>query len=545
MSADPRLNVLSVLRDVAARVPDRPSLVMGTEKVTFARLWERIDRASAGLRRLGLGPGERAIVMIPMSIDLYVALLAILKNGAVAVFVDPWIGWRQIAAFAAFAEPRAYAGIPKSHLLRLFSGGLRSIPLTITTGRRLGPWPARRTLAELESAPGDGYVHPVEADDPALITFTSGSSGEPKGANRTHRFLLAQHRALAAEFPAEAADVDMPMFPVFALNNLASGVPSVVPEMDFRRVDQVDGAVLLRQMKTHGVTTCTASPPFFDRLTAEVERTGHPPGGPALRRILTGGAPVSDAQLAAWRRALPDTEILVVYGSTEAEPVAHLTAEERLSATSDVRPRTPGFCVGHPSERVRTRVIRIQEGPVELGENGWAEWELPPGEIGELVVAGEHVCRDYYRNPGAVRENKIAEGSTGGSVWHRMGDTGYFDAEGRFWIAGRVHSTIRRGEALIHPQLVEQAARGEDPRVRRVAAVGLPDPELGERVVLVVETEAEIRGEIEARLRAAGVTVDEIRLTREPLPVDPRHNSKIDYGRLRSALLSSPPCPPL
>lgn len=541
MSADPRLNVLSVLRDVAARVPDRPSLVMGTEKVTFARLWERIDRASVGLRRLGLGPGERAIVMIPMSIDLYVALLAILKNGAVAVFVDPWIGWRQIAAFAAFAEPRAYAGIPKSHLLRLFSGGLRSIPLTITTGRRLGPWPARRTLAELESAPGDGYVHAVEADDPALITFTSGSSGEPKGANRTHRFLLAQHRALAAEFPAESADVDMPMFPVFALNNLASGVPSVVPEMDFRRVDQVDGAVLLRQMKTHGVTTCTASPPFFDRLTAEVERTGHPPAGPALRRILTGGAPVSDAQLAAWRRALPETEILVVYGSTEAEPVAHLTAEERLSARSALR----GFCVGHPSERVRTRVIRIQEGPVELGETGWEEWELPPGEIGELVVAGEHVCRDYYRNPGAVRENKIAEGSAGGSVWHRMGDTGYFDAEGRFWIAGRVHSTIRRGEALIHPQLVEQAARGEDPRVWRVAAVGLPDPELGERVVLVVETEAEIRGEIEARLRAAGVTVDEIRLTREPLPVDPRHNSKIDYGRLRSALLSSPPCPPL
>ncbi len=90
--------------------------------------------------------------------------------------------------------------------------------------------------------PGDGYVHPVEPDDPALITFTSGSSGEPKGANRTHRFLLAQHRALAAEFPAQPGDVDMPMFPVFALNNLASGVPSVVPEMDFRRVDQVNAA---------------------------------------------------------------------------------------------------------------------------------------------------------------------------------------------------------------------------------------------------------------------------------------------------------------
>lgn len=519
-------NVLSILADVARRTPDRPALITGAGSISFAKLRERIDRASSGLRARGLQPGDRAIVMIPMSIDLYVALLALLDLGAVAVFVDPWIGWKQIAAFAAFAEPRAYLGIPKSHALRLLSGRLRSIPITVTTGSRLGPLPARCTLAELEESAGDGEVHPVQPDDPALITFTSGSSGEPKGANRTHGFLLAQHRALAAEFPAREGDVDMPMFPVFALNNLAVGVPSVVPDMDFRRVDQVDAAKVLAQMKAHRVTTCTASPPFFDRLAAQVERTGELP---ALRRILTGGAPVSDAQLEAWRRALPETEILVAYGSTEAEPVAHLTAEERLELAE-----RPGFCAGRPIERIRTRVIRIDPGPVELGD--WEDWELPPGEIGELVVSGEHVCRDYYRNPKAVRENKIAE--PGGNVWHRMGDTGFFDSEGRFWIAGRVHSTIHRGGELVHPQLVEQAAKGADPRIRRAAAVGLPDPELGQRVVVVLETEAgeELKEEVVRRLAAGGQTADEIRLTNEPLPVDPRHNSKIDYGRLRERL---------
>jgi len=240
---------------------------------------------------------------------------------------------------------------------------------------------------------------------------------------------------------------------------------------------------------------------------------------------------VSDDQLRAWRGAFPGTELLVVYGSTEAEPVAHLTAEERLAAVNDARPRAPGYCVGRPSQRVGTKAIRIHDGPVELGERGWEEWELPPGEIGELVVTGEHVCRDYYRNPGAVRENKIA--APDGTVWHRMGDTGSFDAEGRFWIAGRVHSTIHRRGALIHPQLVEQAARGEDGRIRRVAAVGLDD-----RAVLVVETGArdELKRDIEARLADVGLGVDEVVLTTEPLPVDPRHNSKIDYGRLRERL---------
>lgn len=518
-------NVLSILTEVARRHPDRPALIMKEGSITFADLRERIDRASSGLQRLGLQPGDRAIVMIPMSIDLYVAMLALLDLGAIAVFVDPWIGWRQIAAFAAFAEPRAYLGIPRSHVLRLLSARLRSIPITVTTGKRLGPVPARRTLSEIEEPAGDGAVHASQPDDPALITFTSGSSGEPKGANRTHRFLLAQHRALAAELPAREGDVDMPMFPVFALNNLAVGVPSVVPAMDFRRVDRVDAAAILRQMREHGVTTCTASPPFFDRLCSAMA-TGQNPG---LRRILTGGAPVSDAQLVAWRRALPGTEILVAYGSTEAEPVAHLSAEERLEAKSDVRPASPGYCAGRPIERIRAKVIRIHPGPVELED--WKDWELPPGEIGELVVTGDHVCRDYYRNPKAVKENKIVEAD--GTVWHRMGDTGYFDGQGRFWIAGRVHSTIRRGGELVHPQLVEQAARGDDSRIRRIAAVGL-----GERVVLVIETEAgeELKEDVERRLAAAGQTVDEIRLTRKPLPVDPRHNSKIDYARLRDRL---------
>jgi len=530
MSGRAEHNVLDVLRQVARRVPDRPALIMESGAITFGELRERVGRAAAGLRRLGLKPGERAIVMIPMSIDLYVAMLALLEMGAVAVFVDPWIGRRQIAAFAAFAEPRAWLGIGKSHLLRLSDPRLRGIPVTVTTGWHLGPWPARCSLAGIEV--GEGEIHPVSPEDPALITFTTGSSGEPKGANRTHRFLLAQRAALAAEFPAAQGDVEMTMFPVFALNNLAAGVPSVVPAMDFRRVDRVDATRVLAQMRHHEVTTCTASPPFFDRLAAEIER--RPAERPALRRLLTGGAPVSDAELRTWRLAFPETEILVAYGSTEAEPVAHLTAEERLAATNPARPLAPGYCAGRPIDRIRAKVARIEAGPIELGAEGWAAWELPAGEIGELVVSGDHVCRDYYRNPRAVGENKIADGE---AVWHRMGDTGSFDAEGRFWLAGRVHSTIHRGGALVHPQLVEQAARGEDPRIRRIAAVGVPDPSLGERVVLVVETEEEkIEGEIASRAAAAGLIADEIVLTSEPLPVDPRHNSKIDYGRLRLRL---------
>ncbi len=628
-------NVIELLAAAARRHPERPALVTSEpggrqQGITYGALWQRVRRVAAGLRQAGLAPGERAIVMIPMSIDLYVALLALLELGAVAVFVDPWIGWRQVAAFAAFASPAAYLGTPRSHLLRWLSPALRRVRLTVTTGRRWGPLPAGRSLAELAAAgaaagtsegaaghagrggegagsevaaaargdavrnasgeasrsadaAGDGVAGEIfraAAGDPALITFTSGSSGEPKGANRTHGFLRAQHLALAAEFPLAADDVDLTMFPVFALRNLASGVTSVVPAMDFARVDRVDGAALLAQMEAHGVTTCTASPPFFDRLAAAIAAAGAgggdaggrpdqdlPPPAPLrrLRRLLTGGAPVADEQLALWRRALPETEIVVVYGSTEAEPVAHLTVEERLalcraSAPAAVLPGAApvaGYCVGPPCAAVRARVIRIHGGAVTL-DGGWAAWEVPAGEVGELVVAGDHVCQDYFRNPEAVAENKIRDAE--GVIWHRMGDTGRLDAQGRFWLAGRVHSTIWRAGRAVHPQLVEQAAAQALGRsAQAMAAVGLPDEALGERVVLVIEGEedAGVHAALAARLGGGteaggaepggaepggaepgvGIAIDEVVFSRQPLPRDPRHRSKVDYAQLRRRLL--------
>jgi olefin beta-lactone synthetase len=531
MSREECSNVVAYLRDATERFPGRPALVLDgkhAESISFGELWERVDRFSAGLIRNGLHPGSRAICMVPMSIDLYVCLLGLLKMGAVAVFVDPWIGARQIAAFCAYASPSAYIGVPKSHLLRLLDSRLRRIPLTVTTGGKLLGLLGRFSLRELEQQLGDGLLHPSREDDPALITFTSGSSGTPKGANRTHGFLAAQHEALAGEFAYDDDDVDMPMFPVFALGNLAKGITSVVPAMDFKAVSRVDGSVIVEQMLRHRVTTCTASPPFFDRLAEHLLGAGSQ--RPRLRRILTGGAPVADDQLRRWRDALPDTEIMVVYGSTEAEPVAHIEAGERFEVHRIAGESRRGFCVGRPAACVETRVIRIHDGPVELAAAGWDGWCVGAGKIGELVVAGNHVCRDYYENPDAVARNKIVDGDR---VWHRMGDTGFFDDDGRFWIVGRTHSTIRRAGVCVHPQWVERvAAEGTK---WQVAAVGCEDEALGQKVVLVVFPRGDTfdRASLRARLGRGGVEVDDIVVVNKALPVDPRHNAKIDYGALR------------
>jgi acyl-CoA synthetase (AMP-forming)/AMP-acid ligase II len=553
-------NVVDYFAEAVRRHPNRPALIAPggglthrqpdqneasqndtSQTWTYDQLDMRVDWLAAGLRSIGLGPGDRAIVMVPMSLSLYQVLLAVLKIGATAVFVDPWVGASQIAQLAAYAEPKAYIGIGKSHLVRLLDRRLRTMPMTVTTGRRVWFVPARYSLDELVRYDGPIAAKPVRAEDTALVTFTSGSSGHPKGANRTHGFLGAQHRALAAEFPYEPGDVDMPSFPVFSLNNLATGITTVIPDMDFQNVAEVDPTRILAQIERHGVTTSTASPPLFDRL-AEYLQT-HPEQTPPLRRILTGGAPISDAQLRTWESVFVDTEIEVLYGSTEAEPVAHLSSGERLALAgqeTDTRKSSSprGYCVGRPVAAIETRVIAIDDGPVQLGDGGWEDIERVQGEVGELVVCGEHVCQSYFRNPEATAENKFRDDHD--RIWHRMGDTGYFDEQGRFWLTGRVHSTIRRGERLVQPQLVEQAATGRDSRIRRAAAVGMADTTLGERVVLVLELEIAktqaLEDDVRRRLETAEQVVDDIVMRTEALPVDPRHNSKIDYAAVRTLL---------
>lgn len=516
-------SVVELFSSVAMQHPSTIAFHDGDISIRYDALWKRIARFSTGLAQKGFGPGDRALVMIPMSIDLYVVLLGVLKRGGTAVFLDPWVGWRRLIDLARFAGANAWIGTAKSHIPRLFDSELRRIPFSISRG---SSWLARDSVASIESHGADETIHPSSAEDTALVTFTTGSSGTPKGVRRTHGILEAQHRALAAEFPAQPGDVDLCTFPVFALNNLALGVTTVIPPIDLKRIDRADPYHVMEVIRLHRVTTATASPPLFDAL-AGVTSSGTLS---SLRRILTGGAPVEDQQLRSWTNAFPGTSIEVVYGSTEAEPVAHIGAVERLELAG-----SRGYTVGRIASSVRAAVVRIDRGPLEANNRDeWIALQVPHGDVGELIVTGHHVCRDYDRNPEAARENKIVDPD--GTVWHRMGDTGWFDDDARFRIAGRVHSTIVRNGLMIHPQLVEQVARGEDASIRRAAAVGLPDASMGERLAVVCESDDDVASGVEGRLRDREITFDQLLVTSKPLPVDPRHNSKIDYPALREMI---------
>ncbi|MCP3872023.1 MAG: AMP-binding protein [Desulfobacteraceae bacterium] len=536
----PDYNVVTHLYKAAEQYPDRLAIVLQQQgesrSITFKQLWNKIDSFSAALIERSVRPGDRIVLMIPMSIELYIAMLGIIKAGGVAVFIDPWIGIKQIASFCSFASPKGFIGISKSHFLRLFRKELICLPLTVSTGSCLFGFPARWSFTSFLKHLGNGSIFKAAPDDPALITFTSGSSGVPKGANRTHGFLLAQYKALKTEFPYEPDDIDMPMFPVFALNNIAGMRTSVIPDMNFKNLAEVQPDIIYKQMVENNVTTATASPLFFDKLSAYLSAQNLKL--PRLRRILTGGAPVQDDQLIKWRQCFGDTKVTIVYGSTEAEPVSHITLEKRMALSKQKKDSIKGYCTGTPASSIKAKVIKINKKPIIFQQN-WKNYEVANEmDIGELIVTGDHVCRDYYNNHDAVISNKIIDADD--VTWHRMGDTGYFDQSGMFWLTGRIHSTIIRDQKNYHAQLIEQTVSENFPVIEKVAAIGMSDLQLGETITIVINPgknhlEPDL---IKKQMTDLGYPIDSIIITTTKLPVDPRHNAKTDYGKLKRLILT-------
>jgi acyl-CoA synthetase (AMP-forming)/AMP-acid ligase II len=391
-----------------------------------------------------------------------------------------------------------------------------------------------RTIEGMLAASEPEPFEPVACrlDDTALITFTTGSTGTPKGSNRTQFFLNAQGVALAEHLPRLPRDVDMPALPVFVLNNLGSGIPSVLPLVDFKQIADVDPRLILDEIHTWKVTTIGGSPAYLEPIARHCLQETITLD--TIRGVVTGGAPVTPELLRMLQQVCPNARgnIEILYGSTEAEPVAKIEADVVVGETAARTEAGEGNCVGLPVPDIQLKIVAANPEPWQLDERGWAGVELPQGQVGELMVTGDHVQKDYYRNPDAVTANKVT--APDGEVWHRMGDLGYLDEQGRIWLVGRVNNAVRAGERWLYPIQVESRVENLE-GVRRAALLSL---EAGVLLVVVPSEGAGddgLREQVLATCRAADWPIEQVRF-RASIPLDPRHNAKIDHRALAAEL---------
>ncbi len=552
---DSSLNVAAWLPLRAGEQPNKPAIIWRSGRgsdgravysnYTFEQLNALSDAYAFGLERDGVSRGTRTILMVRPSPEFFVLTFALYKVGAVPVLIDPGMGRQNMVECLAAVSAEAFIGIPLAHVLRVLNRpAFRSVRTVITVGRRW-LW-GGRTLANILNL-GQGeqqrqgkQPYPIAEtgpDDPAAIIFTTGSTGPPKGVLYRHGMFDAQVRILRERFDIQPDEIDLPTFPLFALFDPALGMSVVIPEMDPTRPALVDPTKIIEAIRDNGVTHMFGSPALLNRVGRHGE--AHEIKLPSLRRVISAGAPVPPDALRRFAKMIDaPAQIYTPYGATEALPVAVIGSDEILGETAAMTAQGLGTCVGLPAPSVEVRIIRISDEPIERWSDDLA---LPVGEVGEIVVTGPVVTREYFTSESATRLAKIRDDE--GRTWHRMGDVGRIDERGRLWFYGRKAHRVITESGTLFTEAVE-GVFNQHPKVRRTALVGVGPRPSQTPVVCVEIDEDALEASDHQNPNRIGEELFELGAEHEftkgidtflihpAFPVDIRHNSKIFREKL-------------
>lgn len=542
-------NIAQHLPAMAARQPDTPALLVPRGRrdgridyltLSFADLSAEAGAWQAEFTARGIRRGDRTLVMVRPGLPLIAAVFALFGLGAVPVVIDPGMGLKSFLAGVRRSRPRALVGIPLARVIsHLFRTAFGSVEVRVAASgsptARLGgaPHVSNQKFQVVDSA----------AADLAAVLFTSGSTGAPKGVRYTHGMFAAQVELIRATYGITPGERDLPMLPVFALFNPALGMTTVVPELDPARPASVDPARIVQAIRQEAITTSFGSPTLWAKIARHCAANGITL--PTLRRVLCAGAPVPPGLWSAMGKILPHGELHSPYGATEVLPVSSIRASEVLAETAAATLAGRGTCVGHVITGNKARIIALTDDPLPTLADAR---ELPAGEIGEIVVRGPTVTQAYDDLPEATAAAKIREdnpkdsnplGGCGadGAVWHRMGDTGYLDAEGRLWFCGRKAERVRTAAGPLFTEQVEPAFTSH-PGVRRAALVGLGPAGSQQPAIVIEPVDASVTKDRAAALRLAADLARHVQghayagavkqlYVHPSLPVDVRHNAKI------------------
>ncbi len=546
-------NFISRFIKNAEKTPDKIALqlpqmdgqtCLSEESISYAELSSLIAAYKALWQKKGWQAGDRVIVILKPSKELYAIAMSLFSLGIVAVFVDTGMGRKKIQM--AIRDSNASAIISMKALIKLywFVPALWPLQRFSIDGSGLGYSNIVEQVTEIIAEPkyNTRALTGIERSntDHGLISFTSGSTGRPKGADRTHFSLIQQHLAIRDHWPDQIDDIDCPCFPVMVLHNLSCGMTTIMPKVDLAKPSQVNAEVVIAQLRQHKITRLSGAPAYIEALVNYLSQQKDGLNTVTeIKSIVVGGATVSKRLARAIKYAFPEADARIVYGSTEAEPISDVSIDEYLAEQKE------GYLVGHVASQVDLLISNVNE----LDEQGKSitEKELlthacKEGEVGEILVSGHHVLKQYIDNPTANRENKIPRENVAAtkSVWHRTGDCGYQDPQGRLWLSGRIKDVIRIEGLILQPYPIEQALDQAD-AIRRAAIIHYQD-----QVYLFVQPNDEVAIKKNLFFKSINIICTEYLsplglnsiqyIEIASMPVDGRHNSKIDRPSLRALL---------
>ena len=451
----------------AARAPLHVALVSGDERLSYATLHDAVLRCVAALRANGIGKGDRVGYLGLNSVDYVVLLQAALRIGAVTVAVN----WRLVAREIGYIVGDAGIALLVTEAERIEAVGGDAVPLVLLVDApHQGRPPFHDWIAGFEP---DAAIAELAPGDVAVQLYTSGTTGNPKGALLTHGSLSASlgqskliGEAWAAWHDTDVSLVAMPQFHIggtaWTLQTLNAGGTAVL-------LGRPEIADIIDAVERHGVTKMFAVPAVLGMILADPRAATA--DLTSLRALLYGASPIPLDILKRSMALFPNARFVQMYGSTETSGTIVYLPPEDHDLAGNVRMTG----CGKPFPQVELRAVDTDGR------------DVPPGTVGEILVRSPLVMRGYHNLPEAT------EAAFDGD-WFRTGDAGSIDADGYLYLFDRVKDMIVSGAENIYPAEVESALH-EHPGVRDCAVIGVPDPRWGEAVKAIVVT-------------APGITVD-------------------------------------
>lgn len=497
--------VLQRFIDITCQYPERTAIVDKNDKnYSYSEFSEYINYCYEKLKNKGVKKSSKILIAIPMSMELYAIMQAVFSLGAIAIFLDPWLKGKQMNKIINQVRPELFIISSKYRWLALF------IPATW----KIKQWWSVNTLYKSNS---ELRNEKVSDNDMALVTFTSGTSGMPKGADRTFGFLSAQINVLEQHLKGKKHRIDYTNFPIVGLADLTVGNTIVIPDLNLMKIHKANAEKIIESLKKTSANRLVISPSLLAVIIKCLLKKNTVL---AIDSIVTGGAPISFRLIENCIKHFPNTHFEAIYGSTEAEPIAITTFSEMLEKMKDP---LKGVYVGKPINDVRIKILKKYSNPIycELID----KLICKPGEIGEIIVTGSHVNKSYYNNEVAFKENKIEEKD--GIIWHRTGDMGYFEGK-ELYLVGRIHRTMVNNGKEIHPYPLEFFIE----RNLDIEDTGYLQLESGKFVFCIGKNSTNDKDAIRKLINNANYPLDDIVLFKKDLPRDPRHRSKLDVHRL-------------
>ncbi|WP_328864035.1 long-chain-fatty-acid--CoA ligase [Streptomyces virginiae] len=464
-------NIATLLTGSAAAHGDRIAIRHETTTLTYAQLDDLTARTAALLQDRGVRPGDRVAVITPNDPHFPLAYYGILRAGAVVVPMNPLLKAREIAFILRDAGARTVLTSPMAAAETAEAAAATEADCLV-----LEPDGFEALLDGIEPV---AAVFDAQDTDPAVILYTSGTTGTPKGAELTHRNLLTNTATTVQTlFHVGPGDVLFGGLPLFHAFGQTCGLNTAVAAgATLSLLTRFHPAAALETIHRDAVTVLLGVPTMYAALVHAELPDGF--DAPRLRLAVSGGASLPVEVLHGFEQRF-GVAVLEGYGLSETSPVAAFNMPDR--------PRKPGS-VGLPVRGVELRLVN---------EDGTT---TGPGEVGEIAIRGENVMAGYHGRPRATAE-AIRDG------WFHTGDLARVDEDGYYFIVDRAKDMIIRGGHNVYPREVEEVLYMH-PAVAEAAVVGIPDPRLGEEIAAVVvlkpeglATAEEIRDHVKAQVAA-------------------------------------------